>query len=168
MITGERMIYRPPPAIRIKSKSRSPAPSLNKSYPAPVLGLGFHHAVDVHPGVSAAAAAPGSPPPPSRIVTIYARFVFWNENRGFGYAKPVDKTQTKVRLLFRMVRALEYNTRLQGGTDVRLTIECGVSAFQPPLHKDDLVQVTIDSRHDRPFLLERKLRRKVQGSEASQ
>jgi hypothetical protein len=47
------------------------------------------------------------PPPPSPIVTIDARFVFWNEKGGFGYAKPVDNTQTKVRLFVWIVSALK-------------------------------------------------------------
>lgn len=98
----------PSPAIRNKSKSRSRS---RKSSPAPAHDVDFHHPVDFHPGVSTAAAGPAAaprpPPPPSHVVTIDARFVFWSEKDGFGYAKPVDNTQTKVRLFVWIVSALK-------------------------------------------------------------
>jgi translation initiation factor IF-1 len=98
----------PSPAIRNRSNSRNRS---RKSSPAPVLDVDFHHPVDFHPGVSTAAAGPAAaprpPPPPSHFVTIDARFVFWNEKEGFGYAKPVDNTQTKVRLFVWIVSALK-------------------------------------------------------------
>ena len=109
----------PSPAIRNRSKSRSRS---RKSSPAPVHGVDFHHPVDFRPDVSRAvlvdvdfhhpaaagpAAAPRPPPPPSHFVTIDARFVFWNEKGGFGYAKPVDNTHTKVRSFVWIVSALK-------------------------------------------------------------
>jgi hypothetical protein len=46
---------------------------------------------------------------------------------------------------------------LQGGVDVRLTVE-SVKAIKTSLHAHLVVEVTIDPRHDRPYVLPGGLR----------
>ena len=68
-------------------------------------------------------------------VTIRARVKFWDAKKGTGYATPVDGTQC--------------------GVDVRLTAECVQDAgLTRPLLREDVLEVSINPRHDRPFALE--------------
>ena len=66
--------------------------------------------------------------------------LFWDAAKGLGYAMPEDKRQTKA------------------GVDVKLSVEC-VACLKRLLLLDDVVEVIIDSRHDRPYVLNGGLRR---------
>jgi len=68
-------------------------------------------------------------------VTIRARVKFWDAQKGLGYATPEDRTQC--------------------GVDVRLTAECVQNAgLTRPLLREDVLEVTINPRHDRPLALD--------------
>jgi len=115
----------------------------------PVIAVDFHHAVGFVPDrslpVAVAHAAPAPvlrslPTTASTLVSIQARVKFWDQVSGMGYATPVDKSKTK------------------GGVDVKLTAEC-VEGLKKVLLRNDLVEVTIDPTHDRPYVMPGGLRR---------
>ncbi len=126
----------PSPTFTKKSRSRHSRPS-----PDCVLQVDFHHSVDFEPccpnpvarPTPARLVAPIAPPAPTSV-TIRARVKFWDAAKGIGYATPEDKSQTR------------------GGVDVKLTAEC-VAGLKRPLLRDDVVEITIDPRHDRPYVL---------------
>jgi translation initiation factor 1A len=115
----------------------------------PLIAIDFHHAVgfladsSLPVPVAQAASAPvlrSLPTTASTLVSIQARVKFWDQVSGTGYATPVDKSKTK------------------GGVDVRLTAEC-VEGLKKVLLRNDLVQLTIDPTHDRPYVMPGGLRR---------
>lgn len=117
----------------------------------PVIAVDFHHAVGflaemslpVPVAQAASASAPvrrSFPTTASTLVSIQARVKFWDQVSGTGYATPVDKSKTK------------------GGVDVKLTAEC-VEGLKKTLLRNDLVELTIDSAHDRPYVMPGGLRR---------
>jgi len=115
----------------------------------PVIEVDFHHAVgfladaSLPVAVAQAASAPvrrSHPATVSTLVSIQARVKFWDQVSGTGYATPVDKSKTK------------------GGVDVKLTAEC-VEGLKKILLRNDLVELTIDSAHDRPYVMPGGLRR---------
>jgi translation initiation factor IF-1 len=147
-----------PSPTACKSKSRKPSAQASDS----LIQLDFHHSLSDSvrlsrgfsiEGAVAAEAAPSQTPNPPRFYRpapapapapvatwIRARVRFWDAAKGIGYAIPEDKSQTK------------------GGVDVKLTVEC-VQALKKPLLPDDVVEVSIDPRHDRPYVLGAGLRR---------
>jgi translation initiation factor IF-1 len=97
--------YFPSPSSAKKSRKSS-----GKSSDSLILDVDFHHHLDFLPAVSVPTSgstpAPSAPPPrrfaaapaAQELVSIQARVKFWNEADCIGYATPLDKTQTKVRL----------------------------------------------------------------------
>ncbi len=140
----ERADDLPSPTFVKKSRSRRSCQQSDS-----VIQLDFHHAVGFQPApvhsdpvaqtTPARVVAPRAPPAPA-TVTIRARVKFWDAAKGIGYATPEDKSQTKA------------------GVDVKLTAEC-VEGLKKPLLRDDVVELIIDPRHDRPYVLNGGLRR---------
>lgn len=146
----ERADDLPSPTFVKKSRSRRSCQPSDS-----VIQLDFHHAVGFQPvrcdpvaqttparvtlPSRVAPLAPRAPPAPA-TVTIRARVKFWDAAKGIGYATPEDKSQTKA------------------GVDVKLTAEC-VEGLKKPLLRDDVVELIIDPRHDRPYVLNGGLRR---------
>jgi hypothetical protein len=133
----------PPPSSSKKSRRQS------KKSSESLVALDFHHSVSFIPSAPLATSEKACPPPPlhrallpSPTLTIRARVKFWDKSSRMGYATPMDKSQTK------------------GGVDVRLPAEC-VEGLVRPLQRDEVVELVIDPRHDRPFVLAGGLRRVV-------
>jgi translation initiation factor IF-1 len=141
-----------PPPSSGKKPQRSSSKGLDCA--AKQVDVDFHHAVGYLPEGQAAATvepvqrvprprcAPLAPvaAPAHPHVTIPARVRFWDAVKGMGYATPEDKSRTR------------------GGVDVKLTAEC-VKGLKRQLQRDDLVEVTINPDHDRPFVMPGGLRR---------
>lgn len=132
----------PSPTVSQKKTRRTPAKESDSHIP-----VDFHHCVGfVAEGSVAPSAAPPVqfrrpvPVPAPAATWIRARVLFWDAAKGLGYATPEDKRQTKA------------------GVDVKLTVEC-VAGLKRPLLRDDVVEVSIDARHDRPYVLNGGLRR---------
>lgn len=116
----------------------------------PLIAVDFHHAVGFLPDMSlpapvaarapAATVLPSLPTTAGALVSIQARVKFWDEANRTGYATPLDKSKTK------------------GGVDVKLTAEC-VQGLKSVLLRNDLVELTIDPKHDRPYVMPGGLRR---------
>ncbi len=134
----------PSPTFTKKPRSRHSRPPSDS-----LIQIDFHHPVDFLPVCSdpvartratpARVVAPIAPPAPVSV-TIRARVKFWDAEKGIGFATPEDKSQTKA------------------GVDVKLTVEC-VADLKRPLKRDDVVEITIDPRHDRPYVLGSGLRK---------
>jgi len=136
------------------SSWKKPHRSSSKSLDCAVeqVDVDFHHTVGYLPeGQTAATVEPVQRVPRPRCaplapysapahVTIRARVRFWDAVKGIGYATPEDKSRTR------------------GGVDVKLTAEC-VEGLKRQLLRDDLVEVTINPDHDRPFVMPGGLRR---------
>jgi cold shock CspA family protein len=76
------------------------------------------------------------------VVSIRARVKFWDSAKGFGYAAPEDKTQTKC------------------GVDVLLPLEHVQEAgLCKLLQKGDVLELTVNPAHDKPKALPPGLRR---------
>jgi len=135
----------PSPTLVKKTRSRRSCQSDS------AIQIDFHHTILFLPDSShpVAQTTPSrinrsvnatKPAPPAPVtVTIRARVKFWDGAKGLGYATPEDKSQTKA------------------GVDVKLTAECG-AGLNRPLQRDDVVEVNIDPRHDRPYVLDGGLR----------
>ena len=125
----------PPPSIT-KHSRRSKGKSCDS-----LIHIDLHQRVGFRPEAPPARVE-SHYPAPVRVapvapvtVTIRARVKFWDAKKGTGYATPVDGTQC--------------------GVDVRLTAECVQDAgLTRPLLREDVLEVTINPRHDRPFALE--------------
>ena len=125
----------PPPSIT-KHSRRSKGKSCDS-----LIHIDLHHCVGFRPEapparVESHCPAPVRVAPVAQVtVTIRARVKFWDAKKGTGYATPVDGTQC--------------------GVDVRLTAECVHDAgLTRPLLREDVLEVSINPRHDRPFALE--------------
>jgi cold shock CspA family protein len=135
----------PSPTFMKKSRNRRSRESFDS-----LVQVDFHHPVGFQPDCCGSVAPKttaqrshhvAAPAPPAPIsVTIRARVKFWDAAKGMGFATPEDKSQTKA------------------GVDVMLTAEC-VEGLKMQLLRDDLVEITINPRHDRPYVLNGGLRR---------